>query len=213
MRGKTMKIKIKMCGLKREADIACVNEVKPDFAGFIFAEKSHRYVTPETAAHLKAMLDPAIKAVGVFVNKPEDAVAELVKAGTIDVVQLHGKEDEAYIQRLRGLTDAPVIQAFRIDGPEDVERAMASSADLLLLDHGAGGTGEAFDWRLIRGMGRPFLLAGGLGPDNVQEALRMMEGTTLQGVDVSSGIETDKVKDPEKMRAFAAAVRSYEAGK
>lgn len=196
--------RIKLCGLSRICDIEAANALMPDYIGFVFAPKSRRYVSPETAAGLRRLLHPEIQSVGVFVNEPPEHVAALLAAGTIDVAQLHGSEDEAYIHRLRTLTDRPLIQAFRIDSAADIQRAKASSADLILLDSGSGGTGTAFDWRLLQGIGRPYFLAGGLDPDNVGEAVRRLHPW---GVDVSSGIETDNQKDKAKMAAFVAAVR------
>ncbi len=199
--------KIKICGLKREEDIQYVNQVRPDFIGFIFAAKSHRYVDPAQAARLSAMLDPDITPAGVFVNAPAEDVSALLKSGVIKIAQLHGSEDEDYIARLRALTEAPIIKAFSVETAEDVARAVTSSADYLLLDHGSGGTGEAFDWNLLTGINRPYFLAGGLDPGNVREALRL---AAPFAVDVSSGVETDKIKDPEKIRAFVRAVREME---
>ena len=122
----------------------------------------------------------------------------------ISVVQLHGHEDEAYIKRLRALTDRPIIQVFRIESESDIEKARNSSADLVTLDSGIGGTGTAFDWSLIRDFGRPFVLAGGLTAENVREAILRLRP---YGVDVSSGIERDGVKDREKAESFIRAVR------
>lgn len=199
--------KIKLCGLTRPCDIQKANELKPDFIGFVFAKKSKRYASPELAAALKAELDPGIRAVGVFVNEDPEAVAALLNAGTIDVAQLHGKEDETYIVALRAMVSKPIIKAFRIDTPEDVEKANACSADLVLLDSGNGGTGTAFDWKLLSSIRRPYFLAGGLNTENAEEAVRLLKPF---GVDVSSGIETEGKKDPEKMAAFVAAVRKGE---
>lgn len=197
--------KCKLCGLSRLQDIQAANELGPEHIGFVFAKKSKRYVSPQQAAELKAHLAPGIAAVGVFVNEDPSLVAQLLAQGTIDMAQLHGQEDEAYIQTLRGLTHRPLIQAFRIDTPEDVARARRSSADWVLLDSGNGGTGTTFDWTLIQQIGRPYFLAGGLGPENVKEAV---EAFHPYAVDVSSGIETDGVKDKQKMAAFVQAVRS-----
>ena len=196
--------KIKLGGLTRPEDIEAANALKPDFIGFVFAQKSRRYVSPEMAGRLRAGLDPGIRAVGVFVREKPEQVAALLNAGVIDLAQLHGGEDEAYIQRLRALTDRPLIQAFRVDTAADLERARASAADCILLDNGPGGTGAAFDWALLRGFERPYFLAGGLGPENVAAAVTALHPFA---VDVSSGIETAGVKDPEKMRAFVQAVR------
>lgn len=123
-------MKIKLCGLTRPCDIEAVNELQPDYIGFVFAKKSRRYVSPEKAEELKAMLAPGIQAVGVFVNEEPEQIVSLLEAGTIDVAQLHGQEGEREIRRLRELTDHPLIQAFRIDTEQDVERANASTAGL-----------------------------------------------------------------------------------
>lgn len=197
-------MKIKLCGLTRPCDIEAVNELQPDYIGFVFAKKSRRYVSPEKAKELKAMLAPGIQAVGVFVNEEPEQIAALLEAGTIDVAQLHGQESETEIRRLRELTDHPLIQAFRIDTEQDVERANASAADYVLLDSGAGGTGTVFDWDLLRTIRRPYFLAGGLDTENLGTVKAKLNP---YGVDVSSGIETGGYKDKEKMTAFVAAAR------
>jgi len=196
--------KIKLCGMMSLNDIETANACRPDYIGFIFAKKSRRYVSPELAGQMKELLSKDIKAVGVFVNAPAEETARLYEAGIIDVIQLHGSEDEAYIRELRSLCDAPLIKAFRIDQEEDVATAMACSADLVLLDSGNGGTGTSFDWELIGKAKRPYILAGGLSPDNVKAAVDSLKP---YGVDVSSGIETDGKKDPLKMRNFVNIVR------
>lgn len=197
--------RIKLCGLSRPCDIEWANALRPDYIGFVFARKSRRYVAPERALSLKRALDPAIKAVGVFAQEAPEAVAALLADGVIDIAQLHGGEDAAYVRRLRALTDAPIIQAFRVDGAGDLRRAADSPADRVLLDNGAGGTGATFDWSLLAGFERPFFLAGGLNPENAAEAVRALRPWA---VDVSSGIETDGYKDFDKMRAFVGAVRA-----
>lgn len=197
-------MKIKLCGLTRPCDIEAVNELQPDYIGFVFAKKSRRYVSPEKAEELKAMLAPGIQAVGVFVNEEPEQIAALLEAGTIDVAQLHGQESETEIRRLRELTDHPMIQAFRIDTEQDVERANASTADYVLLDSGAGGTGIVFDWDLLQAIRRPYFLAGGLDTENIGTVKAKLNP---YGVDVSSGIETGGYKDKEKMTAFVAAAR------
>ena len=194
---------IKLCGLKRECDIEAVNKLNPDFIGFVFAEKSKRYVDPEGAARLKAKLNKGIKAVGVFVNESPETVADLLNKGTIDIAQLHGSEDEEYISRLRSLTDKPLIKAIKVQSKADIEAADESSADYVLLDSGAG-TGMTFNWQLIKGIKRPYFLAGGLNPENVAEAVKTLNPFA---VDVSSGIETDGLKDEAKMADFVSIVR------
>lgn len=196
--------KIKLCGLKRPQDIQAANELLPAYIGFVFAPKSRRYVHPDRAEELRRMLNPGITPVGVFVNETPETVAALLDRGIIDIAQLHGKEDAAYIRRLRQLTQKPLIQAFRIDTPADVAAAQASTADYVLLDSGAGGTGTCFDWSLLQNIQRPYFLAGGLTPENVGGAVATLHP---YAVDVSSGIETDGAKDKEKMTQFVRAVR------
>ena len=142
--------RIKLCGLTRLKDIEAANALMPDYIGFVFAEKSRRFVPPEIAAVLRERLNPGIMAAGVFVDAPREQVAELLNRDTIQIAQLHGHEDEAYIRALRGLTDRTIWKAFKITAPTDLKAADVSSADLVLLDNGPGGTGEAFDWALLR---------------------------------------------------------------
>ena len=197
--------KIKLCGLSRPCDIDFVNAVQPDFCGFVIdVPKSRRNVTPEQVRALCARLAPSIKAVGVFVNAPPEEVAALLETHAIVAALLHGQEDDAYIRSLRRLTDAPIIQAFHAASPADIERANRSIADCILLDHGAGGTGCAFDWSLTDRVTRPYILAGGLTPENLPRAI---ERCHPFAVDLSSGVETNGCKDLNKMRAAVAAVR------
>lgn len=196
--------KIKLCGLSRPEDIAAANALQPDYIGFVFAPKSKRYVSPARAAQLRKLLAPGIQAVGVFVKEDPETVIHLLEDGVIDVAQLHGGESEAYLRTLRQHTHKPIVQAFRVDTAADLEQAQASSADYILLDSGDGGTGETFDWSLLAGATRPYFLAGGLTPENVAGAVARL---APYAVDVSSGIETDGIKDPEKMTRFVRAVR------
>ena len=198
--------RIKFCGLSRPCDIEAVNELKPEYIGFVFVAKRRRYITPEKAKELKQLLDPEIKAVGVFVNEPPERVACLLKNGVIDIAQFHGSENEDDISRLRSLAHQPIIKAFRVETAKDVAEIERCSADYVLLDSGAG-TGIKFDWNLIQNIKRPYFLAGGLSPDNAGDAVTMLHPFA---VDVSSGIETDGVKDKTKMAAFVAAVRKEE---
>ena len=211
-------VKVKFCGLTREEDIRAVNELHPDYIGFVFAKKSRRYVSPERAAALKALLDPGITAVGVFVDEDPCLIAELVSEGIIDIPQLHGSESDEYIHELEELIVemkkkalrngrsfdelnvgiAPMIQAFKIESIDDVRKASRSSADMILLDSGAG-SGKEFDWSLLKEIKRPYFLAGGLSADNAAEAIERLRPYAL---DVSSGIETDGFKDKEKMTRF-----------
>ena len=196
---------IKFCGLTRPEDIAAANAVKPDYIGFVFALQSRRYVSPEQARALKAQLDPQIKAVGVFVNEAPETVARLLNENTIDIAQLHGQEDAAYMARLCKLTAKPLWQAFRVENAASLAAAAKSPADLVLLDSGTGGTGTVFNWKLLQGFPRPYILAGGLDAVNAAVAIARLHPAA---VDVSSGIETNGKKDHAKMAAFAAAVRN-----
>lgn len=198
--------KIKICGLSRPCDIESVNEAKPDFCGFIInVPKSKRNVSPDTVRQLVKNLSPDVKPVGVFVNAPMDEIAALTEDGTLAYVQLHGKEDEAYIAALRERIHVPIIQAFKVSCPEDVAHAQQSSADYILLDNGSGGTGKTFDWSHLRDIIRPYILAGGLGPDNLGLAVSQL---APWGVDLSSGVETDGFKDKNKVLAAVQAVRA-----
>ena len=198
--------KIKLCGLSRLEDIQAANRLRPDYVGFVFASKSCRYVTPTQAKTLKEVLDEGIQAVGVFVDAPVEQVASLLNRGVIDVAQLHGHEEDGYIQILRQQTERPIWQAFRVARVGDLAAAQTSAADCILLDSGAG-TGKVFDWDLLQYIHRPYFLAGGLDAANVTDALRQAKP---YGVDVSSGIESDGRKDREKMAQFVAAVRKEE---
>ncbi len=197
-------MKVKICGLSRPADIEAVNQYQPDYAGFIINfPKSHRNCTPEQVQALHAQLSDSIPAVGVTVNQPLETVAALLEQGVIDIAQLHGQEDEAYICELKRRTGKPVWKAFRIRSANDLDAARASSADMILLDNGYG-TGETFDWTLVRDIGRPFILAGGLCESNISDAAKMQP----DAMDISSGVETNRVKDPKKIRTLIERIRS-----
>lgn len=195
--------RVKICGLRREADIDAVNEAQPDYCGFIFhVPSSRRSITDTQAAQLRANLDPRISAVGVFVDEPVEHIAALLRDGVIDVAQLHGHETDDDIQRLRACSNAPIWRALRIRSQSDVAQACASPADFVLLDAGQG-SGTVFDWSLITGINRPFGLAGGLNASNMKEALHT--GAAL--LDVSGGVETDGWKDRAKICDFVQRVR------
>lgn len=196
-------IKVKFCGLSRICDIEGANALKPEYIGFVFAPQSRRCILPEKALKLKSLLSPGIKAVGVFVNQQPEFAAELLNSNIIDIAQLHGNEEDDYIKQLRRLTHKPIIQAFRIAGAEEVIKAQSSIADCILLDAGAG-TGTSFDWKLVQNIKRPYFLAGGLNAQNALTALSILKPYAL---DVSSGIETNGLKDTRKMAEFIHAVR------
>ena len=192
---------IKLCGIKRECEIEWVNQLEPEYIGFVFAPKSKRYVTLKEAKKLKAMLHHSIKAVGVFVDEEPDRIVELVEQGIIDVVQLHGREEQAYLERLREKISVPIFQAFCIRDKRDILRAEKSSADMILLDAGTG-CGACFDWRLLKDMKRNYFLAGGLTAENVTNAIKSLHP---YGVDASSSLEINGQKVKEKMQAFVEA--------
>ncbi|MBQ8010826.1 MAG: phosphoribosylanthranilate isomerase [Oscillospiraceae bacterium] len=195
--------KIKLCGLTRESDIFYANVLAPEYVGFIFAQKSRRYIPPEKAEILRKKLNASITPVGVFVDEEPECIADLVDRNIIGIVQLHGNEDEVYIRHLRKLTQAKIIKAFQITSKADIIAANASTADYVLLDSG-GGSGELFDHALIKGIARPYFLAGGLTPQNVRAAVEKFHPFA---VDASSSLETDGFKDKTKMTAFVRAVR------
>ncbi len=200
-------MKIKICGLFRKEDIRYVNDALPDYIGFVFAPSSKRLVTEACAMELRAGLDSRIVPVGVFRDAPIEQIIRLCDAGTIAMAQLHGGEDEEYMAALRAKRDVPIIKAFSIATGEDVTRAQASSAEYILLDHGRGGTGEAFDWALLKGFGCPFFLAGGIDKDNIEAAL----GYANFAIDTSSGVETNGKKDRDKICALVETCRAYGA--
>ena len=196
-REQQQRTKIKICGLKRPEDITYVNEAKPDYCGFIIEfPKSSRNVTGDQVRTITANLHPDIIPVGVFVNASLERVEELLLDGTIQIAQLHGQEDEDYIRRIQRNTRHQVIKAFSVKTTQDIELALQSPADYILLDQGSGRTGKTFDWSLIPEITRPFFLAGGLGPDNLVQAVRTIRP---YAVDLSSSVETDGVKDRSKI--------------
>ncbi len=196
--------RIKICGLRRREDMEVVNRWQPDYCGFLFYEKSRRFISFDQAAALRKLLRPEIAAVGVFVNADPAEIAACARRGIIDWIQLHGQEDENYLRTLRSLTACPIIQAFSVRRQEDIQRAEASKAEMILLDHGSGGTGESFDWNLLNRVRRPYFLAGGLNPDNVASAIRQYHP---YGLDISSGVETDGWKDPQKIETCIRRIR------
>ena len=197
--------KIKMCGLRRPEDIEFANMVKPDYIGYVFAEKSKRYIATEKAAELTKLLDGDIVPVGVFVDETMENVIAAVKMGAVKMVQLHGSESEDFVSELKS-RGIPVIKAFQVGAAEDIAAAERSCADMVLLDSGKG-SGQTFDWSLIGSIRRPYLLAGGITAENAAQAIRQLRPF---GVDASSCLETDGFKDIAKMKAFAQAVRAAE---
>ena len=201
--------RIKICGLKRECDIDYANEFLPDYIGFIFAN-TKRYVTPELAKMLKARLDSRIKAVGVFVNEDIDLVCDIANGGTIDLIQLHGDEDENYINTIKQRTDKPIIKAVRVRSGQQVLTAEKLPCDYLLLDtyrkEQYGGIGESFNWELIpKTLSKPFFLAGGLNSENILQAENTVKPYCL---DISTGVEENGFKSREKIEEIIKLIRS-----
>lgn len=201
--------KIKICGLRSEEDIRIVNRCQPDYAGFICCSRFRRYVPSDTLEQLSKLLHPGIRKVGVFVDQPVEQIAQIARRQLVDTIQLHGCEDERYISGLRQLipSEIRIMKAFQIHSAEDICQVEASTADDVLLDGGQG-SGQTFDWRKIESLNRPFFLAGGLNPENVEEAVRRLHPCA---VDVSSGVETDGHKDEEKVRQLIRRVREMDA--
>lgn len=201
--------RIKICGLKRECDIDYVNEFLPDYIGFIFAN-TKRYVAPELAKTLKLRLDSRIKAVGVFVNEDINSVCAIANGGAIDLIQLHGDEDEEYIKTVSLRTGKQIIKAVRVKSGRQVLEAEKLPCDYLLFDtyrkDRYGGIGESFNWELIpKTLSKPFFLAGGLNGDNILQADKTVKPYCL---DISTGVEENGLKSREKIEKIMRLIRS-----
>ena len=205
-----MGTKIKICGLKSVKDIEIVNKFCPDYVGFVFAT-SKRKIDLENAKQLKALLNPSIKTVGVFVNESIEKILQYEQQDIIDVVQIHGDEDLVYIKQLKKSSHLPIIKAFRIKDSNGLEaqRDLIENPilDSVLLDAyhptSYGGLGKCFDWSLLEQIRRPYFLAGGIGSDNIEEALMYYP----YGVDVSSKVETNGIKDEKKIKELIERIR------
>jgi len=189
--------KIKICGLFRERDIEFVNEAKPDFIGFIFAEKSKRFVDFKKAENLRKNLAEGIVPVGVFVNAKIDDIVFLCKSSIIDMVQLHGGETDGYIKELKGKCEAKIIRALNLNKNSQLSTLHSPLYSYTLLDAQTPGSGQVFNWGCLQGidLSRNVFLAGGVNLQNVKEVLKF----NPFAVDVSSGAETDGVKDRAKI--------------
>ena len=194
---------LKICGLSRLEDVIAVNRFGADYAGFVFFKKSKRFIDPYKAGELIELLRSDIKSVGVFLDEPLDSVISAARISGVEMIQLHGHESEEYVEYVKRTLERPVIKAFKADEEGALERALNTSADYILIDSGAG-TGKKFDWRILKDFGRDYFLAGGLDPESVGEAISTLEPFA---VDVSSGVETDGVKDAEKIEKFINAVK------
>ena len=202
-------MRIKMCGLRRPDDIIYANEYLPDYIGFVFAE-SRRKVSGEEAKNLGAQLDPFIKKVGVFVNEPVRSLITISKQAGLDIIQLHGDEGEEYIKEVKHETGKELWKAVRVRMVKDIQEAQRLPADKLLLDsfseESYGGTGKVMDFAVLdqADIRKPYFIAGGLTVENLPEILKKAEP---YGIDISSGIETEGVKDREKMLKVIQCVR------
>ena len=209
--------KVKMCGISKVETIPAIVDAKPDYMGLVFAP-SKRQVTVEQAKILVEELhkqyavrynSETIKIVGVFVNETIENLLKIAEEVKLDVIQLHGDEDESFIQILKEQSNVEVWKAVQVRSAADAEKWIDSSADMLLFDayhkDERGGTGEVFDWSSLDEFERPFMLAGGIDSTNVARAIRTVRP---YGLDISSGIETEGVKDNEKMKAFTNTVRT-----
>jgi len=205
-------MRIKICGLFRDEDINFVNEARPDYAGFVFA-KSPRQVSTALAQYLRFRIADGITPVGVFVNAPIAMITELYQNGIISIAQLHGDEDESYITQLKRLsvttvrqTRTPEIKVIKtlIPSMPEWNKKIPANADYILLDSGAG-SGKAFNWDSLKSIkfAKPWFLAGGVNMKNIKQAMELKPFA----VDVSSGAETDGIKDYKKIIDLVAAAR------
>ncbi|WP_018591470.1 phosphoribosylanthranilate isomerase [Terrisporobacter glycolicus] len=196
--------KIKICGLFRMKDIEYVNEAKPDYIGFVFAN-SKRQVTLHQAMEYRKYLNKEIEVVGVFVNEDIDYIVNLLENKAIDIVQLHGGESEEYVNKLKSKIFCPIIKAVQVKSTQDIIKSRHTVADYLLLDQGKGGTGKSFDWSLIPKLEKRFFLAGGVDKTNLNKALREVNP---YAVDISSGVESNGEKDREKILKIVREIRN-----
>lgn len=196
--------KIKICGLFRECDIDFVNEAMPDYIGFVFT-KSRRQVEEKQAYAFRKKLNPKITSVGVFVNGKEEEILNLYNNGTISIAQLHGDENDEYIKHLKNKSGIRIIKSFNLNKNISIKILEKSNADFLLFDNGTGGTGKTFDWDFVPKIKKPFFLAGGLNENNVENAIKL---TNPYAVDLSTGVETNGVKDREKILNIMRRVKN-----
>ena len=198
--------KIKICGLTREIDISYVNELEPEYVGFVFA-KSKRELSWEMAEKLIKNLNRKIKTVGVFANEDVDKVKFIAEKLELDILQLHGNEDRDYIDKLSSFN---IWKAISVKNIKDLDILKIYEKETVLLDSKLetmqGGTGIAFDWNMIKGLSvtRQLVLAGGLNESNVKEAIEVVKPYV---VDVSSGVESLGFKNFSKIEQFIRKVR------
>lgn len=205
--------KIKICGLKSLEDVNLVNKYLPEYIGFVFAGNKRR-IHKDRAVILKKALHPSIKAVGVFVNEPIEKILDLCQEEIIDIIQLHGDEDEGYIQKLKDLTNNPIIKAVGVDNELGILSSLKYQVNYMLFDSAVkgqyGGSGISFDHSVLTKQTHPFFLAGGLHTGNVVKAITDLNPYC---VDVSSGVETNGMKDEDKIKEFIDVIRNMDMKK
>ena len=195
--------RLKICGLSRLEDIIAVNRHGADYAGFVFFQKSKRYVDPYRASELISLLRTDTVPVGVFMDEPLDNVVRIARISGVEIIQLHGHESDEYVEYVKRTLERPVIKAYKAGEEGALEKAKNSTADYVMIDSGAG-SGKKFDWNILKDFERDYFLAGGLDPESVGEAISLLEPFA---VDVSSGVETDGIKDEKKIADFIKAVK------
>ena len=202
-----MTTKIKICGLTRKEDIQIANRYKPDFIGFVFAE-GRRKISFSTAESLRGELSKEIKVVGVFVNESLDSLQAIIKNNLVDLIQLHGDETASYLLKLKEITDKPIIKAIRTKSRDYIKSQLLLKSDYILFDSYKkglyGGSGIAFDYSMLPEINKPFFIAGGLNRDNI---LDYIVRTKPYGVDISSGVESNGVKDEGKIAEIIQMIR------
>ncbi|MBQ6775722.1 MAG: phosphoribosylanthranilate isomerase [Synergistaceae bacterium] len=204
-------VKVKICGICHESEIGIMNELMPDYVGFVFVPKNRHFIAPEHASVLRSKLQKGIQSVGVFANSSLKSVAMCVEVANIDMIQLHGNETGEYIAALREYTRRPIMKVYKVAGPIDAEKAMYSTADYVMLDGGNAGDGKIFDWSMIGKLHRKFFLSGGLNPDNVLKALEL--SSQPYAVNVNSGVELNRTKDYRRVMKFISNVRGFKGQK
>ncbi|MGN1403004.1 MAG: phosphoribosylanthranilate isomerase [Ruminococcus sp.] len=203
-------MKLKFCGIRRKEDVIYCNVLQPDYMGMILSPGYRRSVTTAAAAALAKEKHTFIAAVGVFVNASAEEIARVLRTVPLDVIQLHGTENAGMIAKLREMTGLPIWKAVRVQSEKEIRQAERLGADQLVLEGHVpgqvGGTGQTANWELIAKAApqMPYFLAGGLKPENIQDAVETLHPA---GIDLSSGIETDGVKDYEKMKEIVKIVR------
>ena len=200
-------VKVKICGICHEVEIGIMNELMPDYVGFVFVQKSRHFIAPEHASLLRSKLKNGIKSVGVFSNTSLRTVAMCVEVAGLNMVQLHGDETGEYIASLREYIKVPIMKVFKVQKQIDAEKAMYSTADYIMLDGGNAGDGKTFDWSLIGNVRRKFFLSGGLTPENMNKALIL--DPQPYALNVNSGVEANKLKDYRKVMKFISGVKSF----